>query len=137
MTQEILKQTPKFWPVIGRGLRRKCPQCGLGRIFKGYLTLRDECPNCHESFDGIRTDDAAPWATILVVGHLTAPFIPIAVKVDISTVPLTILMVVWVLILALAILPIMKGVFVGLNWRFNIRNGKVDLENPVSTGPKS
>jgi uncharacterized protein (DUF983 family) len=31
-------------------------------------------------------------------------------------------------LLALGILPVMKGLFVGLNWRFNIRDGKPVLD---------
>jgi uncharacterized protein (DUF983 family) len=126
-------ELPKYMPIIRRGLRRRCPQCGEGRIFKGYLSIYEECPTCRESFKGIRTDDAAPWATILVVGHLTAPVVPIAVKYDVATMPLTLIMVGWVLILSLAILPLMKGVFVGLNWRFNIRDGKPGSEYPEPT----
>ena len=128
---------PKLRRIIWRGLRRRCPQCGAGRIFKGYLTIHDECPKCQKSFKGIRTDDAAPWATILVTGHLAAPVIPIAVRYDMETLPLTVLMVIWVLILALSILPLMKGVFVGLNWRFKIRDGNRDVKNPVSVKPES
>ncbi|MGY9000246.1 MAG: DUF983 domain-containing protein [Rhodospirillales bacterium] len=122
---------PPYKLIIFRGLRRRCPECGCGRIFKGYLSIYDECSHCHESLRGIRTDDAAPWATILLVGHLAAPIIPIAIKFDIETVPLTIIMVAWVLFLSLVILPLMKGVFVGLNWRFNIRDGKLDVQDVV------
>ena len=132
MTDKMLKTMP----IILRGLRRRCPQCGEGRIFKGYLAIHEECPNCQESFKGNRTDDAAPWATILLVGHFTAPFVPIVVQYDIATLPLTVIMVAWVLFLGLTILPIMKGVFVGLNWRFNIRDGKPDLDSPVPTSLK-
>ena len=127
---------PSYSRIIWRGLQRRCPSCGIGRIFKGYLSIHEECPHCQESLKGIRTDDAAPWATILVVGHFAAPVVPIAIKFDIETVPLTILMVVWVVVLALGILPLMKGAFVGLNWRFNIRDGKVDLANPVQEPTK-
>lgn len=128
----MTEKTLKTWPLILRGLRRRCPKCGKGRIFKGYLSIHGACPECHESFKGIRTDDAAPWATILLVGHLVAPIVPVAIKYDISTLSLTLILVGWVLFLALTILPLMKGVFVGLNWRFNIRDGKPGLTKPVS-----
>tara|TARA_B100000315_G_scaffold260360_1_gene321129 strand:+ start:2276 stop:2650 length:375 start_codon:yes stop_codon:yes gene_type:complete len=124
----MVKQMPKLSRVILRGLRRRCPQCGVGRIFSGYLTIEDACPHCQESFEGIRTDDAAPWATILLLGHILAPIVMIVIKFDISTLPLTIIMAVLALVLALGILPLMKGVFVGLNWRFNIRDGRPVLD---------
>lgn len=120
---KVFRLMPKFSYILFRGLLRRCPKCGKGRIFNGYLTIKKECPICRESLEGIRTDDAAPWATILVVGHLLAPVIPFAIKYDISTWALTALLVGLALVLALSVLPVIKGVFVGLNWRFNIRDG--------------
>lgn len=38
---------PKLKTVLWRGLRRRCPQCGEGRIYKGWVSLHDHCPNCH------------------------------------------------------------------------------------------
>jgi len=122
------KIMPSLLRVVGRGLRRRCPRCGVGHVFNGYLTIEDTCSHCQESFEGIRTDDAAPWATILLLGHIMAPIVMIAIKSDISTLPLTIILAVLALVLALGILPIMKGLFVGLNWRFNIRDGKPVLD---------
>ncbi|MFP6710239.1 MAG: DUF983 domain-containing protein [Rhodospirillales bacterium] len=115
---------PSIIRIILRGLIRRCLQCGIGHPFAGYLTLGEECPHCHESFQGIRTDDAAPWAIIFVVGHLLVPFVMLAIEYDLPTIPFTALMSVLGIVFALAVLPVMKGVFVGLNWRFNIRDGK-------------
>jgi uncharacterized protein (DUF983 family) len=108
--------------IILRGLCRRCPNCGIGRIFIGYLTFGSECPHCQESFQGIRTDDAAPWAPILVVGHLLAPFIALVVVYDVEDWQAMAILTVLAVLLALAILPLMKGVFVGLNWRLGIRD---------------
>jgi uncharacterized protein (DUF983 family) len=35
----------------------------------------DCCDVCGELYAHFRTDDAAPWLTILVVGHMTVPII--------------------------------------------------------------
>ena len=37
---------PKLRTVLGRGMRRRCPQCGQGKIFKGWLKLHDHCNIC-------------------------------------------------------------------------------------------
>ena len=29
-----------------RGLRLKCPACGLGRLYQSFFRMRDECPCC-------------------------------------------------------------------------------------------
>lgn len=112
---------PDYSSIVGRGLRRRCPRCGIGRVFIGYLTLRGSCPHCSESFEGIRTDDAAPWATILVVGHIIVPSIILAAQMDYSTTQLVLGFSALVVAATMAVLPLMKGVFVGLNWRLGIR----------------
>ncbi|MRE57209.1 DUF983 domain-containing protein, partial [Klebsiella quasipneumoniae] len=28
------------------GVRGRCPRCGEGPVFKGYLQLRESCPEC-------------------------------------------------------------------------------------------
>ena len=116
---------PSYRTIILRGLCRRCPKCGIGRIFTGYLTLGPDCPHCQESFQGIRTDDAAPWATMLVVGHLLAPFIVLVVVYDIEDWLAMAILAGVAVIFSLAVLPLMKGVFVGLNWRFGIRDREV------------
>lgn len=35
-----------FWKAVGRGIRRKCPNCGRGPLFSGWFTLRHDCPVC-------------------------------------------------------------------------------------------
>lgn len=37
------------WPPlspIATGLKCKCPRCGEGRLFKGFLTMRESCDVC-------------------------------------------------------------------------------------------
>ena len=104
--------------VILRGIRRRCPSCGQNKIFDGYLLAKDNCPSCEVKFEGIRTDDAAPWATIFVVGHLLAPIIVILVNTGLNTITVTILLVVLAVLASLALLPFFKGLFLGLNWYF-------------------
>jgi uncharacterized protein (DUF983 family) len=110
-----------YWLVVKRGLIRRCPKCGEGHIFTGYLHLTPECPECGESFRNIRSDDAAPWATVLFVGHLAAWMIGTMVNGDISSMNLILIVLAFVLVAAGITLPIMKGVFVNLNWISGLR----------------
>ena len=64
-------------PAILRGLRCKCPNCGQGNLFQGYLKIVDSCPSCDEVFVHHRADDGPAYLTILIVGHLLAPLIHI------------------------------------------------------------
>ena len=38
-------QTPRLSP-LKTGLACRCPRCGKGPLFKGYLSLRPSCPVC-------------------------------------------------------------------------------------------
>ncbi len=44
--------------LVRSGLGCRCPRCGRGRLFKGFLTVRDTCAECgldlarHDSGDG-------------------------------------------------------------------------------------
>ena len=35
-----------LWLALKRGFRNRCPLCGEGRIFNGYLTVVPECAHC-------------------------------------------------------------------------------------------
>ena len=58
-----------------RGARGLCPACGIGHVFNGYLTVVPECAHCHAPLGDIRADDAPPYFTIFIVGHVMFPMI--------------------------------------------------------------
>jgi len=37
--------------LLVRGLRRRCPRCGEGRIFRGWFAMNDRCPVCGRRFN--------------------------------------------------------------------------------------
>lgn len=103
--------------AMWRGFLRRCPRCGQGHLFKAYLKQVDACAVCHEDYAHIRADDAPPWLTILVVGHIIVPLI--FVVDSWFSWPNWLVMTVWPAItisLALAVLPRAKGVFIALIW---------------------
>lgn len=59
--------------ALRKGWRRRCPQCGGGEVFDGYLRIRDNCDICGEALHHHRADDAPAWLTILITGHIIAP----------------------------------------------------------------
>lgn len=108
---------PPLGTVILRALSRRCPNCGQGPLFSGYLKQVDSCANCHEPYGHIRCDDAAPWLTILLVGHIV---VPLAVMFDARFAWQTWLsMIIWpglTLLLSLVLLPFAKAVFLAVIW---------------------
>ena len=41
---------PAWKVLLGRGLRRKCPQCGTGGLFNRWFKLRTHCQDCGLKF---------------------------------------------------------------------------------------
>jgi uncharacterized protein (DUF983 family) len=101
-----------------RALMGLCPCCGKAKLFRSYLKQVDACGACGEAFGAIRADDAAPWLTIIIVGHL---FLPIMLFFEQGTsVPAWAAAGLWSAFfigLSLAILPRAKGLFIAILWR--------------------
>ncbi len=108
----------EFWPVIIKGLLERCPRCGEGKMFYRYLKQVEHCEICNERLGAIRADDGPAWLTILIVGHLLAPFI---IAFSFNTIwPNWLSISIWsvlVVVLAMIILPRAKGIFIGILWK--------------------
>lgn len=103
--------------VIRRALVGRCPNCGKGKLFASYLKQVDHCAVCGERYGHVRSDDAAPWLTILVVGHLTVPIVFVAERL--TSWPTWVAMTVWpafALALGLMVLPRAKAVLLSIIW---------------------
>ena len=50
--------------TLGNALLGLCPQCGKGKIFAHFLTLKKECPECHLSFENADTADGPAFFVI-------------------------------------------------------------------------
>jgi len=118
MTFDAAPQTnrPIFRSLV-HGFMRRCPNCAGGKIFTGYTRVAGSCNNCGEDFSHQRADDAPPYFTIMIVGHIVVPGVLI---VERGWAPETwIHMMIWMpltLGLTLAILPLVKGAIVALQW---------------------
>lgn len=106
-----------IWLSVKRGLTLRCPNCGKGKVLAGYLKPAQACDRCGESFSEIRADDGPAWATILLVGHLTSPFFFLFATPDAAASFTPFLLVASGMVaMTLALLPRMKGLFIGLIW---------------------
>lgn len=104
-------------PAIWRGLQRKCPNCGQGYLFQGFLKVADECPSCREVLSHHRADDGPAYLTILIVGHLLAPLLHITwTQFRPEPLVLATIFTVGCVGLSLFLLPRMKGMVVAIQW---------------------
>ncbi len=123
------KPPSRFLQGVARGLRRRCPNCGEGRLYKGYLSLRSPCETCGDDNDRYPSDDAAPYFTILLVGHLVvAPFLFFSF---VHTAPLWIVLatvIPAILVVTLLALPYIKGAVIGAMWAMNFTRQSARFE---------
>ena len=54
--------------TLKTGLACRCPRCGKGALFKGYLTLRTECPECGLSYGFADPADGPAFFVMTAVG---------------------------------------------------------------------
>jgi len=42
----VRRSGPGAVTALLRGMTKRCPRCGSGRLFLGWFTIRDRCPRC-------------------------------------------------------------------------------------------
>ena len=95
----------------------------------GSSRVVPECEHCHAPLGLARADDAPPYFTILIVGHIVIPAMLIMQRMsDPSTWLLSAIFLPLTVILALGLLRPIKGAIVGLMLCFNM------LKTDVETG---
>ncbi len=100
-----------------RGAASRCPACGQGALNRAYLKVADHCNRCGEALHHHRADDAPAYFTMLVVGHVVVGGL---LGVERAWAPPTwVQLAIWLpatLVLSLALLPMIKGALIGLQW---------------------
>ncbi|KPH82207.1 DUF983 domain-containing protein [Bosea vaviloviae] len=103
--------------AIGNGLRGRCPHCGQGKLFKGFLKPVDACAVCGEPMHHQRSDDLPPYVVITIVGHIIVGGILLAEKYADWSMGMH--MAIWpalTVILSLLLMQPVKGGVIGLQW---------------------
>lgn len=103
--------------AMRRGAAGRCPSCGDGRLFTGYLRVKDECPSCATELHHHRADDGPAYVTILIVSHLaTVVMLAMFTMYRPSTTVMLTVLCGGTLVLSLLMLPRIKGAWVGFQW---------------------
>lgn len=68
-----MKTEKKLLSVLWKGLKKRCPQCGLGKLFKNWFSLNEKCSYCNCEFQ-LREDDTY-FFMYMSTGFLTGLFI--------------------------------------------------------------
>ncbi len=118
-----------YYPALSplkTGLSAKCPRCGRGKLFDGYLTVAKACKSCGLSFDFADSGDGAAWFVMLFVCVFGVGSI---LGIEIAYEPplwVHLLMAVPILILLpLILLRPVKGFLLCQQWATNAREGRL------------
>lgn len=71
--------------MLLRGLRKRCPNCGLGKAFRGFFTMNASCDVCGYRFE--REEGYWTGAMIVNIAACEAWFFVLFVGVLIATLP--------------------------------------------------
>jgi uncharacterized protein (DUF983 family) len=112
---------PPLGTALRRGLAGRCPVCGAGRLFAGFLRPAQQCERCAVPLGLARADDAPPYFTILIVGHIVIPAMLIMQKLgDPPPWLLSAIFVPLTLVLAIGLIRPIKGATVGAMLSLNM-----------------
>jgi uncharacterized protein (DUF983 family) len=128
---------PPAGVALARGALGRCPACGQGRLFNGYLRVVDACSACHAPLGRIRADDAPPYFTILLAGHVLVPGVFV---VERSWHPeMWVHMTLWpplFTIAAMLLLRPVKGMVVAWMIRLGLTGDEQGAPVPVAVAPR-
>ncbi|MEJ0062489.1 MAG: DUF983 domain-containing protein [Alphaproteobacteria bacterium] len=96
----------------------RCPRCGNGSLFEGFLKVKPSCDECGLDFTKADSGDGAAVLLIFLVGFLTVPpMVILALHVDWPLWVHAILASVVILGLALGAMRPAKALMIALQYR--------------------
>jgi uncharacterized protein (DUF983 family) len=112
-------------PVLA-GLACRCPRCGKGHMFSGFLQMRPACEACGLDYSFVDAGDGPAVFVILIAGFIV---VGAALVVEMRyEPPLWVHAVLWLpLILLTGLLPLrlIKGVLIALQYHHKAAEGRL------------
>jgi len=111
---------------LGLALRRRCPRCGKGRLYKSYLSVAEQCDDCGLDYGDVDTGDGPAVFIILIAGFILvggALYVEVAFRP-----PYWVHALLWLpagLILPLIMLPVFKAWLIAQQYRHKAREGRL------------
>jgi uncharacterized protein (DUF983 family) len=112
-------------PILA-GIACRCPRCGKGRMFSGFLGLKPACEACGLDYSFVDAGDGPAVFVILIAGFVVVGA-ALAVEVLYQP-PLWVHAALWlplILLTTLAPLRSMKGVLIALQYHHKAAEGRL------------
>jgi uncharacterized protein (DUF983 family) len=111
---------------LSTGLKGKCPHCGRGKLFDGYLSVANRCNVCGLDFSFADAGDGATWfvmlfACVFGVGSILGIEVAYA---PVWWVHVLIAIPVLIIIPTLMLRPV-KGLLLAQQWRMDASEGRL------------
>ena len=129
-TSTALDQTTILQSAL-RGLACRCPRCGKGKLYAGFLTLAPKCERCGLDYGFIDSGDGPAVFIIMIAGFIV---VGAALVVEIKyQPPFWVHAALWLpLILATTLLPMrsMKSLLIALQYHHKAAEGRLIDREP-------
>ena len=116
--------------AVSRGLRGRCPKCGEGPLFRGFLTMRPRCEACGLDY-GFADAGDGPAIFVILLGGFVVVFAALIVEV-LYRPPFWLHAVLWLpLILLVTLVPLraIKGLLIDLQYHHKAQEGRMHVRN--------
>lgn len=104
--------------ALSTGLRCRCPACGEGALFQGFLTVRSRCPVCGVDLSAQDSGDGPVAFIVLIVGAIV---VTLALLTEVRYgPPVWLHLLLWLpltLVLVLALMRPFKAVLIALQYK--------------------
>jgi len=114
---------------ISAGLQGRCPTCGQGRVWRGYLKFKHACDACGQDFSQADTADGPAFFVGFLVLIFFAPFgfiIPMADQPVWWKILMMIILVFITVIVSLILLPKAKSLLMALQIANKAKEAELD-----------
>ena len=104
----------------------KCPRCGRGKLFAGYLAVAKSCSSCELSYDFADAGDGATWFVMLFacvfgvgsilgieIAYSPAWYVHVMIAIPV------------LIILPMIMLRPAKGFMINQQWKYNAQEGRL------------
>jgi uncharacterized protein (DUF983 family) len=116
--------------AVSRGLRGRCPQCGEGHLFSGFLTMRPRCDKCGLDYSFADAGDG-PAIFVILIGGFIVVFAALITEVLYQP-PFWVHAALWLpLVLVVTLLPLrlIKGLLIDLQYHHKAQEGRMHFRN--------
>ncbi len=112
---------------MARGLRGRCPRCGKGKLFQGFLTLRPACHRCGLDFNFADAGDG-PAVFVILLGGAIVVFAALMTEVVYQP-PYWVHALLWlplILLVTLGPLRPIKGLLIAVQYHHKAAEGRLE-----------